>query len=140
MDALNKRLLFAHKMANINVSRSAAPKLALVPATGNDCDVKRKRFRWVPMASNLTRVFFAQKLANIKCFEVCCPGTSSCASKPLLLRCKVVIYQCMCQVLLELKEVQMGTHVLKLNKVPFFARKPSEPLSILMKLGTCIVV
>ena len=30
----------------------------------------------------------------------------------------------MCQVSVTLKEVQMGSHVLKLNKVPFFARKP----------------
>ena len=30
----------------------------------------------------------------------------------------------MCQVSLELKEVQMGAHDFKLNNVPFFARKP----------------
>ena len=56
-------------------------------------------------------------------FDVCCPETSSCASKPLLLRCNLVIPQCMCQVSLRLKEVQMGTHDFKYNKVPFFARK-----------------
>ena len=39
-----------------------------------------------------------------KYFDVCCPETSSCASKPLLLRCKLVILQCMCQVSLGLKE------------------------------------
>ena len=55
-------------------------------------------------------------------FDVCCNDTSSCASKPLLLRCNLVISQCMCQVLLRLKEVQMGTHDFKYNKVPIFAR------------------
>ena len=49
--------------------------------------------------------------------------TSSCASKPLLLRCKLVIEQCLRQVSLELKEVQMGAHDFKLNKVPFSALK-----------------
>ena len=53
-------------------------------------------------------------------FDVCCPETSSCASKPLLLRCNLVIPQCMCQVSLRLKEVQMGTHDFKYNKVPLF--------------------
>ena len=37
-----------------------------------------------------------------------------------------MIQQCMCQVLLGLKEVQMGAHDLKLNKVPLFARKPGN--------------
>ena len=50
-------------------------------------------------------------------------GTSSCASKPLLLRCNLVIPQCMCQVSLRLKEVQMGTPGFKYNNVPIFARK-----------------
>ena len=57
-------------------------------------------------------------------FDVCCPETSSCASKPLLLRCNLVIPQCMCQVSLRLKEVQKGTHDIKYNKVPLFAQKP----------------
>ena len=56
-------------------------------------------------------------------FDVCCPETSSCASKPLLFRYNLVIPQCMCQVSLRLKEVQMGTHDFKYNKVPLFARK-----------------
>ena len=51
------------------------------------------------------------------------PETSSCTSKPLLPRGNLVIPQCMCQVSLRLKEVQMGTHDFKYNKVPFFARK-----------------
>ena len=32
---------FARKSGNINVSRSAAPKLALVPASCYNCDVKQ---------------------------------------------------------------------------------------------------
>ena len=57
-------------------------------------------------------------------FVVYCPETRSCASKPLLLRCNLVIPQCMCQVSLRLKEVQMGTDDFKYNKVSFFACKP----------------
>ena len=57
-------------------------------------------------------------------FDVCCPEISSCVSKPLLLRCNMVIPKCMCQVSLRLKEVQMGTHDFKYNKVHLFARKP----------------
>ena len=56
-------------------------------------------------------------------FDVCCSETSSCARKPLLLRCNLVIPQCMCQVSLRLKEVQMGTNDFKYNKEPIFARK-----------------
>ena len=36
---LNMVPLFARKPTNINVSRSAAPKLALVPASRFNCDV-----------------------------------------------------------------------------------------------------
>ena len=36
---LNKPPLFDQKLVNINVSRSAAPKLALVPASLYNCDV-----------------------------------------------------------------------------------------------------
>ena len=67
--------------------------------------------------------FFCSKISEYQCFDVCCPETSPCASKPLLLRCKLVIPQCMCQVSLGLKEVQMYAHDLKLNKVPFFTQK-----------------
>ena len=38
---LNKGLLFAPKPANINISRYTAPKLAIVPASRNNCDVKQ---------------------------------------------------------------------------------------------------
>ena len=66
---------------------------------------------------------FCSKNRGYQYFDVCCPETSSCAGKPLLLRCNLVIPQCMRQVSLRLKEVQMGTHDFKYNKVPFFARK-----------------
>ena len=56
-------------------------------------------------------------------FDVCCHKTSSCASKPLLLRCKLVIPQCMFQVSLRFKEDQKGTHDFKYNKVLIFGRK-----------------
>ena len=69
------------------------------------------------------KVPFLLKNREYQYFDVCCPETSSCASKPLLLRCNLVIPQCMCQVSLRLKEVQMGTHDFKYNKVPLFARK-----------------
>ena len=67
---------------------------------------------------------FLLKNREYQYFDVCCPETSSCASKPLLLRCNLVIPQCMCQVSLRFKEVQMGSHDFKYNKVPLFARKP----------------
>ena len=68
---------------------------------------------------------FARKPGNINTmyFDVCCTATSSCASKPLLLRCNLVIPQCMCQVSLRLKEVQMGTRDSKYNNVPLFGKK-----------------
>ena len=37
---LNQGLLFAKKRTDINISRSAAPKLALVPAGRYNCGVK----------------------------------------------------------------------------------------------------
>ena len=62
---------------------------------------------------------FLEIISEYQCFAVCCPETSSCASKPLLLRCKLVKPQCLCQVSLGLKEVQMGAHDFKHKKVPF---------------------
>ena len=70
--------------------------------------------------------FFCSKNREYQYFDVCCPETSSCASKPLLLQCNLVIPQCMCQVSLRLKEVQMGTHDYKYNKVPLFCSKNRE--------------
>ena len=72
---------FARKPGDINISMSAAPKLALVPAS------------------------------------------------QLLLQCNLVIPQCMCQVSLRLKEVQVGTNDFKYNKVPFLLEK--QGISIL---------
>ena len=59
-------------------------------------------------------------------FDDCYHDTSSCASKPLLPRCNLVIPQCMCQVSLRLKEVQMETHDFKYNMVPLFGRKTGD--------------
>ena len=42
---LNKVPLFALKSVNINVSLSAAPKLALVPASRYMCDVKQSNLK-----------------------------------------------------------------------------------------------
>ena len=70
--------------------------------------------------------YFAKKIREYQYFDVCCPETSSCTSKPLLLRCNLVIPQCMCQVSLGLNEVQNGTHDFKYNKLPLFARKPGN--------------
>ena len=39
-DSNLKGAAFSRKKVNINVSRSAAPKLALVPASHYNCDVK----------------------------------------------------------------------------------------------------
>ena len=77
------------------------------------------------MTLNITRCLcFCSKTMEYQYFDVCCHETSSCASKPLLLRCNLVIPQCMCQVSLRLKEVQKGIHDFKYNKVPLFAQQP----------------
>ena len=75
------------------------------------------------MILNITKCLFLLENREYQYFDVCCPETGSCVSKPLLLRCNLVIPQCMCQVSLRLKEVQMGTHDFKYNKVPIFGRK-----------------
>ena len=67
---------------------------------------------------------FRSQTCEYQCFEACCPRTSACASKPLLLRCKLAILQCLCQVSLGLKEVQMGALDFKLKKVQPFAKRP----------------
>ena len=71
------------------------------------------------MTSNLTRCLFCSIISEYQCFDVCCPENSPSVSKPLLLLCKLVIPQCLCQVLLGLKEVQMGAQDFKLTKEPF---------------------
>ena len=78
------------------------------------------------MTSNFTMCLFCSKTGEFQCFEVCCPKTSSCASKLLYVQCKAVKPQGLCQVSLGLKEVQMGAHDFKLNKVPLFFSKISE--------------
>ena len=72
---------------------------------------------------NKVPLFGQKKTGNINTSMSAAHKTSSCASKSLLLRCNLVIPQCMCQVSLRLKEVQMGAHNFKYNKVPIFARK-----------------
>ena len=74
--------------------------------------------------SKLNKVpLFSKKNSEYQCFDLCCTDTSSCASKPLLRRCKLAVPQCLCQVSLGLKELQMGAHDFKLIKVPLFSRK-----------------
>ena len=75
------------------------------------------------MSLNITRCLFLLENNGISILQCLHLDTSSCFSKPLLLRCNLVIPQCMCQVLLRLKGVQMGTHDFKYSKVPLFARK-----------------
>ena len=82
---------------------------------------------------------FCSKTREYQYFDVCCLETSSCASKPLLLRCNLVIPQCMCQVSLRLKEVQMGTHDFKYNKLPLFARKTGN-INISMSAATILAL
>ena len=119
---------------------SAAPKLALVPASRYYCDVTWSyhkcmcqvslRLKEVQMGTHYIKYnkvpLFGKKNREYQYFDVCCPDTSSCASKPLLLRCNLGIPQCMCQVSLRLKEVQMGTHDFKYNKGHLFGNKNRE--------------
>ena len=86
--------------------------------------LRMKEVQMGPMTLSITKwLCFCSKTREYQYFHVCCPETSSCASKPLLLRCNLVIPQCKCQLLLRLKEVKMGTHDFKYNKLPRFARK-----------------
>ena len=59
---------------------------------------------------------YRSKTCEYQCFEVCFPKSSCCASMPLLMQCKQLIS--LCQVSVRLKEVQMGAHDFKHNKVP----------------------
>ena len=77
------------------------------------------------MTLNLTRVpLFAQNLLISMFLRPAGPKNSSCASKLLLLRYKLVILQCLCQVSLGLKEVQMGAHDFKLKMFIFLLKRP----------------
>ena len=73
---------------------------------------------------------FARKTGNINTSMFAASKLSSCASKPILLRCNLVIPKCMCQVSLGLKEVQMGAHDFKYNKVALILLE-KQGLSIL---------
>ena len=73
---------------------------------------------------------FGKKNREYQYFDVCCIETSSCASKPLSMRCNLGIPQCMCQVSLRLKEVQMGAHDFKYNTVALFLLQ-NQGISIL---------
>ena len=46
---------FARKPVNFNVSKSAAPKLALVPASCYMCDIKQPTLRSVPSFIRIER-------------------------------------------------------------------------------------
>ena len=123
---------------------SASPKLALVPASRYYCDrcnlVIPQCMCQVSVGLKAVQIgnhdfiynkvpFFCSKNREYQYFDACCPLTSSCASKLLLLRCNLVIPLCTCQFSLRLKEFQMEAHDFKYNKVPLFARK--QRLSIL---------
>ena len=73
---------------------------------------------------------FIAKKREYQYFNVCCPETSSCASKPLLLGCSLVIPPFICKVSLRLKEVQMETHDFTYNNVPIFCSKKKQGISI----------
>ena len=79
---LKKVPLFARKPVNINVSRSAAPKLALVPASRYYCDVNLSNLNVCAKCHYIERVLegghdfilkkvplFAQKPVHIKMFR-----------------------------------------------------------------------
>ena len=104
LSARPKLPFFARKPGNINVSRSAAPKLAFcqraVISAMSSCQTSMSvpSFSRIERGSDGGHDFKRNKVSHFRsinckyqCLEVCCPKTNSCASKPLLLRCKVVI-------------------------------------------------
>ena len=79
------------------------------------------------MTLNITRcLFFAREIGNINTSMFAAPKLALVPASRHKLRCNLVIPQYMCQVLLRLKEVQIGTHDFKYNMVPLFARKPGN--------------
>ena len=66
---------------------------------------------------------FARKPGNINTSMFAAPKLALVPASRYYLDVLCIIPQCMCQVSLRLKEVQMGTHDFKYNKVPLFARK-----------------
>ena len=85
------------------------------------------------MTLNIANCLLCSKSMEYQYFDVCCHNTSSGASKPLLLRCNLVIPQCMCQVSIRLKEVQMGFQGFKYNKVALILLE-NQGISILRYL------
>ena len=96
----------------------------VIPQCMCQVSLRLKEVQMGPHDFKYNKCLFCLKTMEYQYFDVCCHDTSSCASKPLLLRCDLVIPQCMCQVSLRLKEVQMGTHDFKYKNVPLFARNP----------------
>ena len=130
----NKVPLFARKPGNINTSLTAAPKQALVPASRYCYDVKYsylnvcdkfhqdlKRLRWVPMTSNITRYLCLLENQGISIFRYLLPRNYLLCQQAVITAMMLAKPQCMCQVSLGLKEVQMGGHDFKYNKVPLLA-------------------
>ena len=113
-------------------SNSLLPRCNLViPQCMCQVSLRLKEVQMGPMTLNITSwLCFCSKNREYQYFDVCCPKTSSCASKPLLPRCNLGIPQCMPQVSLRLKEVQMGAHDFKYNKVPLFLLE-NQGISIL---------
>ena len=78
------------------------------------------------MTLKITRCLFLVEKQGISILPCLLPETSSCVRKPLLLRCNLVIPQCIYQVSLGLKEVQIEAHDFENNKVPLFGRKTGK--------------
>ena len=72
---------------------------------------------------------FARKPGNINTSVSAAPKLTLVPASHYYCECNLVLPQCMYQVSLGLKEVQMGVHDFKYNKVPFFAKK--QGISIL---------
>ena len=148
---LTRCLVLLQKPVIINVPRSAFPKLALVTVSRYVLRCKLVKHQCLFQVSlGLKEVqieahdfkldivpLFRSQTCEYQCFEACCPRTSACASKPLLLRCKLAILQCLCQVSLGLKEVQMGALDFKLKKVHPFAKRPVNIKVLCPETSSC---
>ena len=66
---------------------------------------------------------FARKTGNINTSMFAATTLALVPASRYYCKCNLVIPQCMCQVSLRLKEVQMGTHDFIYNKVPLFGQK-----------------
>ena len=92
----------------------------------------RIRFRLGPLTLNIARCLFLVEKHGQSILRCLLPQTSSCASKPLLLRCNLVIPQYMCQVSLGLKEVRMGPITLKVTRCLFLVKKTTGKINTSM--------